>query len=58
VFGVAVLVPVFGVAVLVPVFGVAVFGEAGLELVGLPVNSDWAGVWAPSLRVLLLSEPV
>jgi hypothetical protein len=40
------LVCVLGVAVLEPVFGVA-----GLELVGQPVNSDWAG--APAVALLL-----
>ena len=36
----------------------SVFGVAGLELVGPPVNSDWAG--APAVLVLgvLESEPV
>ena len=44
------LVFVLGVAVLEPV------GVAGLELVGPPVNSDWAR--APAVPVLLESELV
>jgi hypothetical protein len=53
---------VFAGVELVCVLGVAVsasfFGVAGLELVGPPVNSDWA--WAPAVLVLgvLGSEPV
>jgi hypothetical protein len=53
---------VFAGVELVCVLGVAVsasfFGVAGLELLGPPVNSDWA--WAPAVLVLgvLGSEPV
>jgi hypothetical protein len=43
------LVCVLGVAALEPVV-------AGFELVGAPVNSDWAR--APAVPVLLESEPV
>jgi hypothetical protein len=42
---------VLGVTELEPVFG-----AAGLELVGSPVNSDWA--WAPAVPVPLEPEMI